>query len=62
MAMVMVLSGFNGIEYLIEDMYSAFDSDIQITPKKGKKMGCDAMLTEDMMKIEGVEHISAFIE
>ena len=34
--MVIVLSGFNGIEELVEKLYSSFDADIRITKAEGK--------------------------
>jgi lipoprotein-releasing system permease protein len=36
MALVVVLSVFNGFEGLIKSTYNAFDPDIKITPEKGK--------------------------
>ena len=36
MAMVILLSVFNGFEGLIRDMYKSFDPDILITPSSGK--------------------------
>lgn len=37
MAMVIVLSVFNGIEGLVEDLYSTLDSEVVITAAKGKR-------------------------
>lgn len=36
MALIIVLSGFNGLQTLVEDMYSSFDPDVKITPASGK--------------------------
>ena len=33
MAMIIVLSGFNGIEKIVEDLYNSFDPDLKITLK-----------------------------
>ncbi len=62
MAMVVVLSGFNGIEHVIEEMYTAFDSDIRITPSRGKTFFVDEIPREKIAKIDGVEASSLFIE
>ena len=35
-ALVILLSAFNGIEKMIESLYSEFESDITITAKKTK--------------------------
>ena len=36
MAMVVVMSLFNGIQGLVEDLYSSFDPAIKITVAEGK--------------------------
>ena len=35
-AMVIILSGFNGIEGLVMEMFNSFDSDIEIRAEKSK--------------------------
>ena len=35
-ALVIVLSGFNGIDGLVKDIYGKYDADITIVPKFGK--------------------------
>ena len=35
-AMIVVLSGFNGIESLVEDIYSEHEADLVISPLLGK--------------------------
>lgn len=37
-AMVILLSAFNGIEGMIEGMYTEFDQEIIVTPKSGRKL------------------------
>ena len=34
LALIIVLSAFNGINALVEDMYSTFDADLRIEPKR----------------------------
>ena len=36
MALIIVLSAFNGLENLVEDLYASFDPDLKITVKEGK--------------------------
>ncbi len=43
MALVVVLSVFNGFELLISDMFSAFDPDLKITLSQGKTFDLNAM-------------------
>ena len=35
-SMVIILSGFNGIEQIVEDLYNTHEVDLTITPKEGK--------------------------
>jgi lipoprotein-releasing system permease protein len=43
MAMVVVLSVFNGIQGLVNNLYSAFDGDIHISAKRGKVFNTDTL-------------------
>ena len=36
MALIIVLSAFNGLETLVEDLYASFDPDLKITVVEGK--------------------------
>jgi len=62
MALVAVMSVFNGLEDLIRGLFSSFDSDLQVTPVAGKSF----VATEDWLnairKVEGVEVITEVIE
>ncbi len=63
-AMVILLSAFNGIEGMIEGMYTAFDQEVTMTPKNGSKISADSLrkvlsLTKN---IEGVNAQSMFIQ
>ena len=61
-AMIIVLSGFNGIEELVEKLYSSFDADIRITRSEGKTFDFHEISKEDILKIEGVDAITEVIE
>ncbi|MFP4621397.1 MAG: FtsX-like permease family protein [Bacteroidales bacterium] len=63
MALVVVLSVFNGFEDLIKSTYSAFDPDIQITPEKGKTFVVDEDPGFDSVKnLAGVEVFCGVLE
>ena len=62
MALVAVMSVFNGVEDLIRGLFSSFDSELQVTPVAGKSF----VVTEDWLnairEVEGVEVITEVIE
>jgi len=60
--MVIVLSGFNGIEELVEKLYSSFDADIRITKVEGKTFDFNEIPKDELLKIEGVDAITQVIE
>src|SRR6056297_1016983 len=63
MALVVVLSVFNGFEGLIKSTYNAFDPDIKITPEKGKTFivsGDDRF--QQVEKLAGVDGFSRVVE
>jgi len=63
MALVVVLSVFNGFEGLIKSTYNAFDPDIKITPEKGKTFVVSGdERFEKVEKMAGVEVFSRVLE
>lgn len=62
MAMIIVLSGFNGIEKVVEDLYNTFDSDIKITLKEGKTFRKKDLQSKEILNLEGVTYGSEVIE
>lgn len=48
LAMIIVLSAFNGLETLVADLYTSVDPDIRITPVKGKTFDIDSAKAEQM--------------
>lgn len=62
MALVIVLSAFNGIEQLVGSLYDAFDSDLRITLKEGKTWDSSTFPEEDLRKIQGVRYYTQVIE
>jgi lipoprotein-releasing system permease protein len=48
LAMIIVLSAFNGLETLVADLYTSVDPDIRITPAKGKTFDIDSVKAEQI--------------
>lgn len=61
-AMIVVLSAFNGIEGLVQNLYSSFDADITVTPYEGQTFSTDTVSLEMISAIEGVQLAHAFVE
>jgi lipoprotein-releasing system permease protein len=61
-ALVILISAFNGIEMMIEKLYSEFDSDIVIRSAVGKTFKEKTIDFSELSKIEGVDLYSKVIE
>ncbi|XOV66854.1 MAG: ABC transporter permease [Fluviicola sp.] len=61
-ALIVLLSAFNGIETMIENLYSEFDTDITIRVKKGKSFNENRIDLEKLEKLEGVANTSRVVE
>lgn len=57
-ALLLVLSVFNGLHGLIGNLYGAFDPDIRIEPVRGKNFSVDSIPYQQLIKTEGIENIS----
>ncbi|WP_109742989.1 ABC transporter permease [Arcicella aurantiaca] len=62
MALVVVLSVFNGLEDFQRGLFKSFDADLKITPIKGKHFDCPPLLVQKLSKIDGVKNINQVIE
>ncbi|NUM49869.1 MAG: FtsX-like permease family protein [Flavobacteriales bacterium] len=62
LALVVVLSAFNGLQNLVESLYASFDPDIRITATLGKSFSYDSFPSEKIKKIKGVKYITKTIE
>lgn len=62
MALVVVMSAFNGLEALVESLYSSFDPEIKITAKAGKTFHLDDFSEHEVKQIEGVKYYCKAIE
>jgi lipoprotein-releasing system permease protein len=63
-AMVILLSAFNGIEGMIEGLYTEFDQEIIVRPSSGKKIPTEVLskIIAFSRQIDGVSGTSLFIQ
>ncbi len=61
MALVIVLSVFNGFDSVVKSLFSAFDPEIQISAVKGKTFS-PGELSANILAIPGVEAVSEVLE
>lgn len=62
MALLLVLSVFNGLEGLISSLFHSFDPDVKITLKKGKSFTLDANLRDRIKAVVGVSKVVDILE
>ncbi|RZA03752.1 MAG: ABC transporter permease, partial [Moraxellaceae bacterium] len=62
MALIVVLSVFNGLEDLIRSIYSSFDPDLKIEVAEGKSFEVNDAWLDKINKTEGVAFITQVIE
>lgn len=60
--LIVLLSAFNGIETMIENLYSEFDTDITVRVEKGKSFNEDRVDLEKIAKLDGVKRTSRVVE
>lgn len=62
MALVVVLSVFNGMEELNRTIFKTFEADLTITPRQGKRMKVPPALQQRIRKTPGVGIVTEVIE
>ncbi|GAB4398391.1 MAG: lipoprotein-releasing ABC transporter permease subunit [Microscillaceae bacterium] len=62
MALVLVLSVFNGLEEVVRELHHTFHPDLQITPAKGKTFLPSPKQLAQIKNLPGVAHLSEVIE
>lgn len=62
MALIIVLSVFNGFENLVESLFNTFNPDIKITAKHGKTFNKYDISVDSIKKIPGVAYYTDIIE
>ena len=62
MALVIVLSVFNGFDTVVKSLYNTFDPDIQISAKMGKTFAPDPVTMQELRSTPGVVAVSEVLE
>jgi len=62
MALIVVLSVFNGFEDLVKSLYSTFDADFKITIKEGKSFDSELISKQEIKNLEGIISYTKIIE
>jgi len=62
MAMVVILSAFNGIESLIDDRYKYFDADLSVKPLNDKVIHADSLDKNRILSLPGMVACTESIE
>jgi lipoprotein-releasing system permease protein len=62
MAMVVVLSVFNGMEDLNRKIFKTFDSDVRIVPAEGKRFKMTPALMNELKAVNGVKLVTQVVE
>ncbi len=62
MALVIVLSVFNGFEKLILSLFNAFHPDMEITMAEGKTFSMEHFPLEELQQVPGIVHYSQVLE
>ena len=62
MALIIILSVFNGFESLVISLFNNFNPDLVITPSEGKTINTAEFPTQEIKQIEGVDFLLEVIE
>ena len=62
MALITILSVFNGLEEMVKTIFSTSDPEIRITPVKGKVFSPDTLMLRRLSAIDGVEVYAETLE
>ena len=62
MALITILSVFNGLEEMVKTIFSTSDPEIRITPVKGKVFSPDTLMLTRLSAVDGVEVYAETLE
>lgn len=62
MALIIVLSAFNGLSDLVESLYNSFDPDIRITVKQGKTFDASSAELASLKQLKGIAYYTEVVE
>jgi lipoprotein-releasing system permease protein len=61
-AMIVVLSAFNGIDQLVKNLFSNFDTPLTILPVEGRFFADSLITDQHLLQVQGIRGISRVIE
>ena len=61
-AMIIVLSGFNGMEEFLKSLFVSFDPDLRLIPTSGKSLVYEQLPLDRIKKVDGVLHLTPVLE
>lgn len=61
-ALVLILSVFNGFEEVISDLFNAYNPDLKVVPLKGQQLEIDDATIAKIKSIDGVNKVSQTLE
>lgn len=62
MALITILSVFNGLEEMVKSIFSTSDPEIRITPVRGKVFTPDTLMLKRLASVDGVEVFAETVE
>lgn len=62
LALIIVLSVFNGLHGLIGSLYSSFDPELKVVPREGKVFDTDTIAFDEIRQAKGVEKTTGILE
>ena len=62
MALIVVLSVFNGFDSLVHSLFNSFNPDLKITIREGKRFSTELPAIEELYKMKGILYLSEIIE
>ncbi len=62
MALIVVLSVFNGFDALVHSLFNSFNPDLKITIQEGKKFSADLPSVQKLKKLPGVIYFTEVVE
>lgn len=62
MALIVILSVFNGFDDLIKSLFNTFDPEIEVTLKEGKTFSLSDTVLMDLNNIDGVGNVARIVE
>ncbi|MEA1897289.1 MAG: FtsX-like permease family protein [Bacteroidota bacterium] len=62
MALIVILSVFNGFDSLVHSLFNSFNPDLKITIKEGKRFSSELPSLTELKQIEGVLYMAEVVE